>query len=91
MLDGLYLYHTRKHDITFLLNTYPPNPNDITEYNNLYYYNMKEKVEPEGNDEQVKEMKRKIRNYPSGRIKDLLIALVDRHPELCGWLEVYLE
>jgi len=54
-------------------------------------WRLKEKIEPKENDEQVREMKRKIRNYPSGRIKDLLIELVDRHPELCGWLEVYLE
>jgi translation elongation factor P/translation initiation factor 5A len=54
-------------------------------------WRLEEKVEPEGNDEQVKEMKRRIQNYPSRRIKDLLIELVDRHPELCGWLEVYLE
>ena len=54
-------------------------------------WRLKKKIEPEENDEQVREMKRKIRNYPSGRIKDLLIELVDRHPELCGWLEVYLE
>jgi hypothetical protein len=54
-------------------------------------WRLEEKVDPEGNDEQVKEMKRRIQNYPSRRIKDLLIELVDRHPELCGWLEVYLE
>ena len=54
-------------------------------------WRLKKKTEPEESDEQVREMKRKIRNYPSGRIKDLLIELVDIHPELCGWLEVYLE
>ena len=54
-------------------------------------WRLKEKIEPKGNDEQVREMKRKIQNYPSGRIKDLLIELVDKHPELCGWLEECLE
>ena len=54
-------------------------------------WRLEEKVEPEGNDEQVGKMKQKIQNYPSGRIKDLLIELIDKHPELCGWLEEYLE
>ena len=54
-------------------------------------WRLKEKIEPEGNDEQVREMKQRIQNYPSGRIKDLLIELVDKHPELCLWLEEYLE
>ena len=44
-----------------------------------------------GNGERVGEVKQKIQNYSSGSIKELLIKLIDNHPELCRLLEKYLE
>jgi len=44
-----------------------------------------------GNGERVGKIKQKIQNYSSENIKELLIKLIDNHPELCRLLEKYLE